>query len=111
MGLSFTPLSHGSLSSVPEDASGEASGMGNATRELGGVFGIAIAGLIFQSGSDIRTPQEFVDHIVPSLASSAIMMTVALIGVALFVRNRRGTAKADVNATPKAPAQAAREGV
>ncbi len=110
MGLSFTPLSHGSLSAVPEDAAGEASGTGNATRELGGVFGIAIAGLIFQSGSEIRTPQQFADHIVPSLASSAIMMTVALIGVALFVRNRQAaSAKAAVNASPMAPPQAAHD--
>ncbi|MFD0671395.1 MFS transporter [Cohnella sp. GCM10027633] len=89
MGLSFTPLSHGSLTAVPEDAAGEASGMGNATRELGGVFGIAIAGLIFQSGGEIRSPQQFADHLVPSLASGALMMAVALVGIALFVRGRK----------------------
>ncbi|MGF7047850.1 hypothetical protein J2T13_002356 [Paenibacillus sp. DS2015] len=41
MGLSFTPLAHGVLASVPESSAGEASGMSNATREMGGVFGIA----------------------------------------------------------------------
>jgi predicted MFS family arabinose efflux permease len=88
MGLSFTPLSHGLISSAPEDAAGEASGMGNATRELGGVFGIAISGLIFQSGADIRSPQDFADHIVPSLEVGALMMAIAFLGIALFVRNK-----------------------
>lgn len=89
MGLSFTPLSHGSLTAVPEDAAGEASGMGNATRELGGVFGIAIAGLIFQSGGDIRSPQQFADQLVPSLIAGALMMAIALLGIALFALGRR----------------------
>ena len=94
MGLSFTPLSHGSISSVPEDAAGEASGMGNATRELGGVFGIAISGLIFQSGAAIRSPLDFADHIVPSLSVAASMMVVALLGIAIFVRSGSGARKA-----------------
>jgi len=88
MGLSFTPLSHGLLSSVPDNAAGEASGIGNATRELGGVFGIAIGGLIFQSGAAITSPAQFAEHLVPSLATGALMMTVALLGIALFTVNR-----------------------
>jgi predicted MFS family arabinose efflux permease len=88
MGLSFTPLSHGSISAVPEDADGEASGISNATRELGGVFGIAISGLIFQSGSAIRSPEDFAHHIVPSLGVGALMMVVAFLGIALFVKNK-----------------------
>lgn len=88
MGLSFTPLSHGSMSAVPEDAAGEASGMSNATRELGGVFGIAISGLIFQSGAVIRSPEDFANHLVPSLVAGALMMAVAFLGIALFVRGR-----------------------
>ncbi len=88
MGLSFTPLSHGLISAVPEDASGEAVGIGNATRELGGVFGIAISGLIFQSGSAIASPHDFADHVVPSLAVGALMMAVALLGIAVFVKNK-----------------------
>ncbi|WP_123039362.1 MFS transporter [Cohnella candidum] len=86
MGLSFTPLTHGIMSSVPENDSGEASGISNATRELGGVFDIAIGGLIFESGSAIRTPADFGDHIIPALLSSAIMITLALISVVLFAR-------------------------
>ncbi|GAB2690906.1 hypothetical protein ACFQWB_02475 [Paenibacillus thermoaerophilus] len=88
MGLSFTPLAHGILSSVPEQSSGEASGISNATRELGGVFGIAIGGLIFESGSAIRTPADFGDHIVPALLASAVMIALGLASVLLFTRSR-----------------------
>jgi len=103
MGLSFTPLSHGLISSAPEDAVGEASGVGNATRELGGVFGIAIGGLIFQSGSAIRTPQDFADHIVPSLGAGSLMMAIALLGIALFVRSRSASGKSAPNAAKQSP--------
>ncbi|MGG1313689.1 MFS transporter [Cohnella laeviribosi] len=88
MGLSFTPLAHGILSSVPEESSGEASGISNATRELGGVFGIAISGLIFESGSAVRTPADFGDHIVPALLASAVMIVLGLLSVLLFTGSR-----------------------
>ncbi|MFC5702817.1 MFS transporter [Cohnella faecalis] len=90
MGLSFTPLSHGILSSVPETSAGEASGMSNATRELGGVFGIAIGGLVFQTGSAIRTPAEFGDHVVPALLTGAIMIGIGLVSVLAFTRASSG---------------------
>lgn len=90
MGLSFTPLAHGALSAVPETSSGEASGISNATRELGGVFGIAIAGLIFQSGSAVATPADFGDHLVPALWACAAMLGLGLIIVLLFARERLG---------------------
>ncbi|TYP68049.1 MFS transporter [Paenibacillus methanolicus] len=101
MGLSFTPLAHGVLSSVPETSSGEASGVSNATRELGGVFGIAIGGLIFQSGGAIRSASDFGDHIVPALLSSAGMIALGLISVLLFARSRAAKA---ANTAPVQPA-------
>ncbi len=88
MGLSFTPLAHGVLSSVPENDAGEASGISNATRELGGVFGIAIGGLIFQSGDAIRSPADFGEHIVPALWSGSVMIGLGLLAVLLFARTK-----------------------
>ena len=88
MGLSFTPISHGILSSVPESAEGEASGMSNAMRELGGVFGIAIGGLVFQSGAAVQLPADFGDHIVPALFAGAAMIAISLLSV-LAIRSRR----------------------
>lgn len=86
MGLSFTPLAHGILSSVPEESSGEASGVSNATRELGGVFGIAICTMIFQSGSAITSPESFSEHIVPSLTGASVFLVIAIGIVAVLVR-------------------------
>ncbi|MGG3622286.1 MFS transporter [Bacillus gobiensis] len=86
MGLSFTPLAHGILSSVPESSSGEASGVSNATRELGGVFGIAICTMIFRSGSAITTPDSFSEHIVPSLIGGSVFLVLALGIVVVLVR-------------------------
>ena len=90
MGLSFTPISHGILSSVPEEAEGEASGMSNAMRELGGVFGIAIGGLVFQSGAAVKSASDFGDHVVPALFAGAAMILVSLISV-VIVRGRRAS--------------------
>jgi EmrB/QacA subfamily drug resistance transporter len=97
MGLSFTPLAHGVLSSVPEDSAGEASGISNATRELGGVFGIAISGLIFQSGSAIQAQADFGTHVVPALLVGAGMIALALLSVLLFT----GSASKRISSVPK----------
>lgn len=92
MGLSFTPLSHGVLTSVPESAQGEASGVNNAARELGGVFGIAIGGLIFQSGSAIQSPADFGNHVVPALYAGAGMIALGLISI-VAIRARRSASR------------------
>jgi hypothetical protein len=44
--------------------------------------------LIFQSGSAIRSPEDFANHIVPSLGVGSLMMVVAFLGIALFVKNK-----------------------
>jgi hypothetical protein len=77
----FTPLSHGILSSVPDSAEAEAGGISNATRELGGVFGIAIGALVFQSGTAIQSPADFGTQVVPALFTGAAMIGLSLISV------------------------------
>ncbi|CAM4028991.1 MFS transporter [Cohnella lubricantis] len=93
MGLSFTPLSHGLLSSVSEEAAGEASGLSNTARELGGVFGVAIGGLVFARGGAIASPDDFGDHLVPSLFVLSAMLAAAFLSVVLFAgREKRRAA-------------------
>lgn len=89
MGFSYTPLSHGTLSEVPEAAAGEASGLSNAARELGGVFGVAVGGLVFERGGAIGSPQAFGDHLVPALFVLAGMLALGLLSVALLGRTRK----------------------
>lgn len=99
MGLSFTPLSHGLLASVPEDSAGEASGVSNTTRQLGSVFGIAISGIIFGSGASMESPQQFANHLVPSLAADSLMMLIALLVIAIFVFDKRNAAVVSTKAS------------
>lgn len=93
MGMSFTPLSHGILSAVPDSAAGEASGVNNAMRELGGVFGIALGGLVFQSGAAIQSPADFGDHIVPALFTGAAMTMLSVLSVIAFYSRVRQPAR------------------
>ncbi|SFB59223.1 drug resistance transporter, EmrB/QacA subfamily [Cohnella sp. OV330] len=89
MGLSLTPLSEGVLSAVHESSSGEASGVSNATRELGGVFGIAIGSLIFRQGGQIASPDQFGSHLIPVLYVYAGMLGAAFVTTLLFYKRSR----------------------
>lgn len=91
MGLSFTPLSHGSLSSVPSSAVSEASGIGGAARELGSVFGIAIGGLVFESGGAITSPETYANHVVPAMVVFAIMILIGILSIWLFGRSTQSS--------------------
>ncbi|HZG84225.1 MFS transporter [Paenibacillus sp.] len=101
MGLSFTPLAHGVLSSVPEASAAEASGISNAVRELGGVFGIAIGATIFQSGSAIQSPADFGSHVVPALYASSAMIAAAWIALAAFARSGAARRNAEAEGAAK----------
>ncbi len=48
MGLSFSPLSEAVMGAVAGPRQGQASGAYNTLRELGGVFGVAVLGAVFQ---------------------------------------------------------------
>ena len=56
MGLFFAPVANVLLSSVRPDEEGQASGAGNAIRELGGVFGVAVLAAIFARTGLVREP-------------------------------------------------------
>ncbi|PXW90571.1 EmrB/QacA subfamily drug resistance transporter [Pseudogracilibacillus auburnensis] len=90
MGLSFTPLAHGVLSSVSDSSVGEASGVSNASRELGGVFGIALVGIFFNADPAIATPADYSEHIVPVLQMCAGMLGLGLIILFFGTRERVG---------------------
>ncbi|MFS0724189.1 MFS transporter [Paenibacillus sp. 1P07SE] len=91
MGLSFTPLAHGALTSVPDQSAGEASGVSNATRELGGVFGIAIVGIFFSIDPATATPADYGREIVPALLVCAGILGLGLLTVLLGTRKKSET--------------------
>lgn len=105
MGLSITPLSDGILAVAKRDNTGQASGMNNALRELGGVFGIAIAGAVFQNAGQVHSATEFVHHVVPALWVCTVMMGLALTVTLGLKSNRTDGAsqrsKSEVSSQPE----------
>lgn len=77
MGLTYAPLAESVMSSVPGNRQGQASGSSNAIRELGGVFGIAILGAVFQHIA--TTPLKFMDGFH---AATFVGAGIVLVGVA-----------------------------
>ncbi len=82
MGLSFAPLSATVMSGLPAARQGEASGAYNTLRELGGVFGVAVLGAIFQG--IVRVPAQFVSGFHVALQVAAAILAVGAIASLLL---------------------------
>ena len=65
------------LGSVSEEAVGKAAGTNSVMRELGGVFGIAVAVAVFAGAGSYASPQAFTDGFAPAIGVAAAL---ALIG-------------------------------
>ena len=80
MGLTFAPLSEAVMGSVAGQRQGQASGAYNAIRELGGVFGVAVLGAVFQHIA--VTPLQFLDGFH---AAAFVGTGIVLVGAAIAV--------------------------
>jgi EmrB/QacA subfamily drug resistance transporter len=65
------------LGSMAQDAVGKAAGTNSVMRELGGVFGIAVAVAVFAGAGSYISPQAFVDGFGPA---SAVAAGLAVLG-------------------------------
>ncbi|GAC1637480.1 MAG: MFS transporter [Chloroflexota bacterium] len=84
MGLTFAPLSSAVINAIPSHLEGQASGAYNSIRELGGVFGIAILGAVFQHIATAPTAASFVDGFrVAVFAGAGIVLVGTVIAVLL----------------------------
>lgn len=81
---------------------GKASGTYMTTRQLGGVFGLAIAAAVFTGAGSYASPQAFADGFVPALTVSALL---SLGGAALAVLLPRHTPQMEVSAQVHQDAQ------
>lgn len=90
MGLSFAPLSATVMTGLPMARQGEASGAYNTVRELGGVFGIAVLGALFQGV--VRLPSQFVDgfHLALQVAAGILVVGTA---ASLLLPGRAGSGR------------------
>ncbi|MGW1748768.1 DHA2 family efflux MFS transporter permease subunit [Streptomyces sp. NPDC002092] len=67
----FPSVANAVTSAVPLGDAGVAAGVNNALRELGGVFGIAVAALVFTQYGGYGSPASFLDGCAPALWVSA----------------------------------------
>lgn len=105
MGLFFAPVANVVLSSVPRSAEGIASGANNAIRELGGVLGVAVLASIFAGQGGYRSPQDFVDGLVPAIWVGSVLVGLGALAAAAIPGRRAGapwSPTAEPNAEPYA---------
>ena len=78
-GFFFAPVANVVLGAVPLEDEGKASGINNALRELGGVFGIAVLASVFSHYGSFASPQDYVDGLLPAVWIGAAVIAVAAI--------------------------------
>ncbi|MEJ8668724.1 MFS transporter [Streptomyces sp. MS1.AVA.1] len=83
----FPSVANAVTSSVPLGDAGVAAGVNNALRELGGVFGIAIAAAVFTTYGGYGSPESFIDGAGAALWVTAAAAAVGA-GVAAFAPSR-----------------------
>jgi EmrB/QacA subfamily drug resistance transporter len=102
MGLVFAPSAAAVLAAVPVARHGRASGVTNAVRETGGVFGVAVLAGVFAANGSYASPEAFLAGATPAVwVGAAVTATGALIALA---HPRRRAAEAPVAAEPVAVA-------
>ncbi|HEU0168791.1 MAG TPA: DHA2 family efflux MFS transporter permease subunit [Chloroflexota bacterium] len=82
MGLTFAPMTALVMGSVSLARHGQASGASNALRELGGVFGIAILGAVFQHL--LTSPGQVLAALHTSLTAGAAIILAAMVAAVLI---------------------------
>ena len=93
MALVFAPAANAVLSAVGSDQVGQASGITNAIRELGGVLGIAVLATVFTGRGGYGAPAAFVRGLTPAMwVGVAVLAAGALIAAAVPFSTRAAAA-------------------
>lgn len=85
MALVFAPAASAVLASVRSEQTGQASGVNNAIREVGGVFGVAVLSTVFAHNGGFGSPQALLDGTVPAVLTGAAVTFVGAV-VAIFYK-------------------------
>jgi EmrB/QacA subfamily drug resistance transporter len=84
MGMFFAPVANVVLSAVRRIEEGKASGINNAIREVGGVFGVAVLASIFSRYGGYESPATFTDGlVVATWVGAAVVGLGALVALAI----------------------------
>jgi EmrB/QacA subfamily drug resistance transporter len=87
--MAIPAAQNSAIGSVADDALGKAAGANSMMRELGGVFGIAIAVAVFAGAGGYASAQDFIDGFGPAIGvAAAIALVGAACGLALPARGR-----------------------
>ncbi|MEV6175371.1 MFS transporter [Streptomyces sp. NPDC051954] len=86
----FPSVANAVTASVPLGDAGVAAGVNNALRELGGVFGVAVAAAVFTTYGGYATPETFVDGCGPALWAAAGIAAIGAVAAA-FAPSRGGS--------------------
>ena len=88
MTLFFVPVASLVLGSVSKDLEGVASGTNAAFRELGGVFGIALLGVVFSSYGGYASAHDYVSGLRPAMYLGAGAVVIGVVAALLIARRR-----------------------
>jgi EmrB/QacA subfamily drug resistance transporter len=89
MALFFAPVANVVLGSVRPDQEGKASGVNNAIRELGGVFGVAVLASIFSRVGGYQSGHAFVHGTTTAVYVGGAVVAVGALAAALIKRPQR----------------------
>ncbi|MEI7560735.1 MAG: MFS transporter, partial [Actinomycetes bacterium] len=102
MSLVFAPAANSVLASVRQKESGQASGATNAIREVGGVMGVSMLGVLFAANGSYASPQAYSDGATAALPLGAAVLAIGAVA-ALFVPGlKRMRAEAEEHAAAEA---------
>jgi EmrB/QacA subfamily drug resistance transporter len=89
MALFFAPVANVVLASVTSVEEGVASGVNNAIRELGGVFGVAVLASVFAHYGGYRTGTTFTNGLTPAVyAGAGVVLAGAFAALAIKRRTK-----------------------
>jgi nitrate/nitrite transporter NarK len=88
-GLFFAPVANVVLSAVATEDEGKSSGVNNAVRELGGVFGVAVLASVFSHYGSFASTQSVVDGLTPALWLGAATVGAGAFTACAITRPRR----------------------
>lgn len=89
-GLALSPLTIAGVAGVTAQDAGAASGLVNASHQLGGSIGLALLVVVFSSGggSSGDAKADLAHRVANSLGASAALLTLALVVILVFVVQR-----------------------
>jgi EmrB/QacA subfamily drug resistance transporter len=101
MAIFFAPTAFVVLGAVRKEEEGQASGINNAVRELGGVFGVAALAGVFEAYGGYGTPKTFTDGLVAAAWVGAVVLAVGALASCAVPSIRAKQKPAPLEAAPQ----------